>query len=138
MIEEQYVSFETAKMAKEKGFNEKTDSYYTTIGDKIFLTHIWNDNFIPFPENNDEFTRLSVHARADNMSYISAPTKSLLAAWLREIKMIKVFIDFDCFNSGTYRWIISTDGLSWKEFKSGYKTFEEAMEEGLRKALKLI
>ena len=31
MIEEQYVSFETAKMAKEKGFNEKTDSYYMTI-----------------------------------------------------------------------------------------------------------
>ena len=50
MIEKQYVTFETAKMAKEKGFNEKTDSYYTTIGDKIFLTHIWNENFIPFPE----------------------------------------------------------------------------------------
>ena len=88
MIEEQYVSFETAKMAKEKGFNEKTDSYYMTISDTTFLLHIWSEGcFVKSPSNNEKFTRLSVHARADNMSYISAPTKSLLAAWLREIKM---------------------------------------------------
>ena len=41
MIEEQYVSFETAKMAKEKGFNEKTKHLLGTIYDATEKYKVW-------------------------------------------------------------------------------------------------
>lgn len=58
MIEENYVSFELAKMLKEKGFDEPTMSFFR--GDKI----IWQEAFYP--------------------TDIRRPTLQLAQKWLRE------------------------------------------------------
>lgn len=137
MIEEQYISFDTANMAKEKGFNEKTDIYYMNIGDVIFLHHIWYKKcFVKSPSNNEKFTELS----NNNINYISAPTQSLLARWLREKRYIFLSIDIKP-NHGFVYGIkcFDRDFLGHTNFSQfSYATYEEAMEAGLQEALKLI
>src|SRR5574344_1435863 len=65
MIKEQYISFETAKLAKEKRFNEPVCTHYTKTGT------IWHCN------DKEDFNESS--------GVYSRPTQSLLARWLREV-----------------------------------------------------
>lgn len=65
MIEEAYVSFETAKLLKEKGFNEGCTSYFIS------------DNEIALISNRRDFNNHGV--------YLSAPTQQMAMRWLREI-----------------------------------------------------
>jgi hypothetical protein len=114
-MEEQLISFETAVLAKEKGFDIKT--LYRFLGEiyrEVDLNcQLW-----------------------DNEYY--APTQSLLQKWLREVHgiMISVDIENDCkyFISLTIISPNSTGDDIWGD----YKTYEEALEEGLLNGLKLI
>ena len=75
MIEEQYISFETAKLAKEKGFDIPTNTYFSYFPkiSEYGLVYVcaklkdYNSEDI----NNGEYR-------------ISRPTQSILARWLRE------------------------------------------------------
>ena len=68
MITEDYVSFETAKLLKEKGFDEATTGTYYEDGTFEHLTiNRWNSKFI-IP--------------------ISAPTLQMTMKWLREVHHI--------------------------------------------------
>lgn len=74
MIQEDYVSFETAKLLKEKGFNEiKCNTCYK-----------WNGNFC----NN----RRSMSG-IDNEICYQAPTLQMAMKWLRKIHNIDVIIN---------------------------------------------
>ena len=78
MIHEEIVTFEVAKLAKEKGFNVPTIRYYLidTVGwVKTAIYNNWNDSTIRY----------------------SAPTQSLLQRWLREERgiIVEVFMDDD-------------------------------------------
>ena len=86
MIQEQYVSFETAKLLKEKGFSEST---------------------IPFYESNGKFcSRIgNVCQPADwsheyKFGYISAPTQQMALRWLREHHLIGIVIVFFAHEDG--------------------------------------
>lgn len=71
-MEEAYVSFETAKLLKEKGFNEPI--------------RCWYDNFQDFHE---EGMRMS---NADCLPpTIMCPTQQMAMAWLREVHNIGIF-----------------------------------------------
>lgn len=75
MITEDYVSFETAKLLKEKGFDEATNRYYNAQYDQIrtvsdtFMWH-WND---------EEFMKRVLMEGA-----IAIPTLQMAMKWLRE------------------------------------------------------
>ena len=71
MITEDYVSFETAKLLKEKGFNEKCGPYYILNGTLINGVIIEGKHNVH--ENN-----------------FSAPTIQMAMKWLREEKGVAV------------------------------------------------
>lgn len=133
-MEEQLISFETAVLAKEKGFNEKTYyAYWRNIEGNYFICDNVNDiNSELLPHN------------------YSAPTQSLLQKWLREKHFIfveislnfcpKSEIDFGygvCVMSNINKW----NNVKWFGLDitgEWYKSYELALESGLQEALKLI
>ena len=123
MIEEQYVSFETAKLANEKGFNEYCNSDYCK-------------GLINYPMEDNWWTNSDINYDGR----ISRPTQSLLARWLREKHniFIGIIIEPDegyCYNTKKF----SKTFLGWTHrYNRCFLTYEEAMEAGLQEALKLI
>ena len=68
MITEDYVSFETAKLLKEKGFDERCFSFY------------WSDGSLD-ANSHDKKTNL----RNSTSSNPVAPTLQMAMKWLREV-----------------------------------------------------
>ena len=131
MIEEEYISFETAKLAKEKGFNEEISTLYKN---GIFKHHKQHHSNNPFISNM---------GMTDNCC--SAPTQSLLARWLRDDCGISVEV-YSSTSHGYGYDICNTDGT---DIGRGYifrgqneyalwDSYEEAMEKGLQDALELV
>lgn len=90
MITEDYVSFETAKLLKEKGFAEPCRfiydaGYFCSIASRDCR---WNEGYGELIEElpNSEFSGI------DNR--ISAPTLAMTMKWLREVHNIFITITF--------------------------------------------
>lgn len=115
---EELISFETAKLAKEKGFNEDCEYNYDMNGE---IHHIGKQN-----HNSHQLK-------------ISAPTQSLLQRWLREIKQIDICVNSVRFTGheeiGYYTYSIKSI-VPTKNYR--FDTYEQALEEGLKQALTLI
>jgi len=124
-MKEEVISFETAKLAKEKGFNENSKGYYNKEGEFIEAALPQGSKF---------------NVGDDNV--FSAPTQSLLQKWLREELKLSVETVFN--GSESFYWIIREMYPLGKEFSSvwderfGWSTYEEAMDAALLKALNLI
>jgi hypothetical protein len=119
-MKEQLISFETAKLAKEKGFNEGCLYDY----------------------NNSSDLRKNVHSLFynDSLDFYIAPTQSLLQKWLREVHNIDVEASL-VYRLNTREYLIRLYKNNTKIILSTfyyYKTYEEALEEGLYQALLLI
>ena len=126
MVKEEYVSFETAKLAKEKGFNEHCNHYYDS--DRKLNYH---DQYI----SNSSLNKLY-----DLQCYL-APTQSLLVRWFRETKELHIEVEFWCYmgeNYCEYTYDISKPYEGVDKDVLWFNTYEEAMEAGLQEALKLI
>ena len=121
MIEEQYVSVETAKLAKEKGFNELCNSDYCK-------------GLINYPHADNEYT----NSQISEDGRISRPTQSLLARWLRENNRISVEYYFEKTSMDWFIAIVMMDEVCHTIYLSGFNTCEEAIEAGLKEALKII
>ena len=125
-MEDTRITFETAKLAKEKGFyqepNRRKVPYYNYKGEF----------------NGDVTDFLRKYLREEDTSEVesvSAPTQSLLAKWLREEHNIHL-IAYKNINIDGYDWCyITTDGIT---NINSYKTYEEALEAGLYQALLLL
>ena len=126
-MEDTRITFETAKLAKGKGFPQETNRleipYYNYKGEFKGDVSDW---------------RIRKYIRGEDTSdieFVSAPTQSLLAKWLREEHNIHL-IAYKNINIDGYDWcFITTDGIT---NINSYKTYEEAYEIGLYQALKLI
>lgn len=123
MIEEQFVSFDTAKMLKEVGFDAPCYIQYSDIG-------IQWDN-APYPENFN----------ADDWGY-SCPTQALAARWLREVHHYAVCV---WFSKDHEKWFYAHGNMDSMVFDTDYNisefiygTYEEAFDAGLQEAIKLI
>ena len=127
-MENELVTFDTAKLAKEKGF--------TIRGIKLmgYTSKFYN-------HNTKTLLAYGRTGRTDLTKAYFAPTQSLLQRWLREEHdLIVVALPYTLDNkerTRVYIWLIH------KKFSSTakdqyFKTFEEALESGLEKALKLI
>ena len=71
MVKEDYVSFETAKLLKEKGFDEPCECFYDTEHNDISIVNGWMD------------TSNSLLEEREFLCY-SAPTLQMATKWLRE------------------------------------------------------
>ena len=125
-MEDTRITFETAKLAKEKGFPQEPNRlkipYYNYKGEFKGDVKDWLSKYLRKEDTSD-------------VESVSAPTQSLLAKWLREEYNIHL-IAYKNINIDGYDWCyITTDGIT---NINSYKTYEEALEIGLQEALKLI
>jgi len=124
---EQLINFDTAKTAKEKGFKDHYGQLsYSSKGEISEWVYKYDHN--GKPETLDAFT-----------DHITAVTQSVLQKWLREKHNINVIPNKQN-NNGQYFVYV------WNKDKEPYalsdsmnsESYEEALEIGLQKALKLI
>lgn len=128
------VSFKTAKLAKEKGFSEKTSSHWQRdYGD------LENDTYPPL----DSFTFWNniPYRNSSEVELVPAPTQSELQKWLRDKHEIHVEVRvYSCSKPEKFEYEVSILDKSygeWVKVDSNLK-FEKSLEKGLQEALKLI
>lgn len=122
MTHEQYISLETARLAKQAGFDWECAARYH---EQQFLPPIrtcidWNNGIFP--------------------SSISAPTQAVLQRWLRETKDMLVLIDFES-GSTNFQYLItsySEPNAATAKVGGWYQTIEAALEAGLQTCLTLL
>ena len=121
---EEFVTLETAKLLKEKGFNEDCK------------------NVIDI----DNILRVTLYRTNSNLpkQCFSLPTQSLAQRWLRETKNLHIEIYRSAVGYGYA--IVKADNGTWQEDDDSrgtndgglWDTYEEALEAGLVECLKLI
>lgn len=136
-MEDTIVSFKTAKLAKEKGFDlEVKDFYYESSQ----LEEVSNRFTLNMNDPIEASMELSFNYREkkEQWNVFSAPTQSLLQKWLREKYNILVEIKFDTISFGyrIFNPLKSTDYFT--EWKYEIWDFEEALDRGLYQALLLL
>lgn len=140
-MEEQLVSFDTAKLAKEKGFDEVCLDTY-----KLDNKTLINKYIIDYEEvvcEDSLKAEFEIKNSNINEAYaITSPTQALLQKWLREIHGINVISNTDI----TLSWVYSIQSLHPYASYTGvylfsmyvYTKYEDALEVALQEALKLI
>lgn len=134
---EEIIKYETAKLAREKGFKILVADAYFTANDNGEIT-LGLSNF-------------------DEPIYgeIKAPTQSLLQRWLRETHNIDVDVvrDSEVHYQDEIRWIVKVS--NWNDIRvknfsiaqlkfpdashhTDFKSYEEALEKGLTEGLNFI
>ena len=116
-MQNEIITFETAKLANEKEFNISQDSGYELNG-KYF-------------DNSQDYDGCKFGYCKE--IYL-APTQSLLQRWLREKHNIYVEVIICNLLDKIYEYEVSTIGSH--KLGSDFKTYEQALEEGLYEALK--
>ena len=112
MIQEAYVSFETAKLLKEKGFGEYTLGFY-------------KDN-----EKKLDFDRFADDWNTKHVGYIAAPTHQMALKWLREVHNIYIMVEHNKLLTPPF-WFKLDDYTS----DSLYTTYEQACEDAIEYCL---
>lgn len=124
MIEESYVSFDTAKMLKEAGFDVPCFNQYTERGT------IWHCDC---PENFNK-----------SQCATSCPTQALAARWLREVHHINVYACFDYERFDERKWFFTQEHTMVNDDSAvycsitNYNSYEEALEAGLKHGLEMV
>ncbi len=110
MIEESFVSFDTAKLLKEVGFNVPCEKWYGESG--FFMS--------------------------GNYKECKCPTQALTARWLREEHNIFIQLNptfdgwlLDLFDLKKHQYILTNKDVN-------ADSYEQALEDGLQEAIKLI
>ena len=130
-MEDTRIIFETAKLAKGKGFPQEANRleipYYNYKGEFKVDVSDW---------------RVRKYIRGEDTSdigFVSGPTQSLLAKWLREEHNIIVLVDYEGIDGYYYKFYSYKEGnKNYDASDKNYNTYEEAYEIGLQEALKLI
>jgi hypothetical protein len=127
MIKEDYVSFEVAKLLKEKGFDENTPVNYFVGDDK---------------PRGCAVGEMIYHKRAEEDTHlISCPTIQMAMKWLREVHRLHCNIGYDNVN---WYWDVQTVRKPVTEDTApkmlpaiatiglAYNTYEEACEAAIK------
>ena len=136
MIEESYVSFDTAKMLKEAGFDVPCRGVYVTD----------RTGYYEFREYDNKQTADDLCWNTEDWfqyEYL-APTQALAAKWLREAHYINVYACFDYEKFDERKWFFTREHTMVNDDSAiycsitNYKSYEEALEAGLKHCLELI
>jgi hypothetical protein len=130
-MKDQLISFETAKLAKGKGFPQ---NQYEAAKD---------NSSAYYPEFIDGTGNISLNHALFNIQYCLAiaPTQSLLQKWLREKRKLIILPLFNENTEEYYCRCVCKETTGFEYYLVTYsekKTYEEALEIGLQEALKLI
>lgn len=133
-MKEQLISFNTAKLAKEKGFEFTGNSFYC---DKYGLCKLGEESLVveePFQiilDCNSEFE--------EGERFYASP-QSVLQKWLREKH--GVYVHVDCKNTvkpeGHFQVEVTHQNERVYSHYGDDKTYEESLERGLERALNYI
>lgn len=130
---DQIVSLETATLAKEVGFDGKVLHFYNHGENELIPNTKLMSISIPMSVEYLETSRATLPSDS-----IAAPTQTALSRWLREKHDIYVSVDIAIFKRGWNVCIISIPKESVCTSAKGFDTYEEAMEEGLKLACKIV
>lgn len=142
-MEDEIVSFETAMLLKEKGFNEPC-SYYYEDDDLYKLGYYHGDGTGLVCNNSPINDRFSCEGMQ-----CAAPTQSLAQKWLRETRNI-TFNANPHSNDGKIIYVVTIKVISSNKYIDFnvmmntsnkaimFKTYEDAIEAGLKYCLKSI
>lgn len=127
-MQEQLISFKTAKLAKKKGY---------AISNQL----VYDENLEILLPKDPAYPGWHDYAICNGIC--AAPTQSLLQKWLREIHNIHIEIDLDTddrfYILKPYKYVIDIyQDIEHKFIKELIDSYEEALEIGLQEALKLI
>lgn len=128
MIKEAYVSFETAKLLKEKGFDSDCFVAYNANGNIESAMELYGEETITNGECSE--------------GDITAPTQQMAMAWLRE-KRIIITMDYDEYEISDnkkvgYGWNIQKIEKPTEYFKISihvFDNYEETVEDALKYCL---
>lgn len=126
MITEDYVSFEIAKLLKEKGFNGECETSY-------YISNKGCENAVSV----GDFTKV----RPWREALIAAPTHQMAMKWLRDVHNIFIVIEphmYDYINEKNSSYVISLwQGDNYYEniTSKDYPTYEDAVEAALKYSL---
>lgn len=137
-LKEKLISFETAILAKEKGFKNACDGFVNKDNEYIFMPDLLYPNNSEFSHNSEEDPEVVEWKELMN-TLVLAPTQSLLQKWLREVHEISIKID-DYYTNSRVRFDYNVCELGSQEDNPVgiFETYEEALEIGLQEALKQI
>ena len=148
-MEDTIINFETAKLAKEKGFDiNGQDVFDLKNNNKIInfkdlaVQEFIEDVETGYRDKALNYLKEDINRTDDNSDeeyYLLAPTQSLLAKWLREEHNIIVLVDYEGIDGYYYKFYSYKEGnKNYDASDKNYNTYEEAYEIGLQEALKLI
>lgn len=125
MDNEDFVTFETAKLLKENGFSEKVTSVYIHVyyGDNGWRLR---DGYNKDDYNHHEW-----------FGIFSAPTLWEAQKWLRDNKKLHVLVDFNIVGTWFYK-VFPIIGCCVNESFLGFPTYEAALSAGIDSSLDLI
>lgn len=126
-MKEDYVSYEVAKLLKEKGFD-------------------WECNQIYFSDNPSIYLGYKNINHNEDVTTISAPTHQMAMRWLREVHKIIISFNASFFNSieQHFDWNIRINSLKYLDDKEHFdpiyintksEVFEEAVEDAIKYCL---
>ena len=123
-ITEDYVSFEIAKLLKEKGFDEICFTWYTGKG--------------KFKQGKNTYDDYHMnHFQDMDVAKCSAPTLQMAMKWLREVHnlFVDIYYDYD-FREG-YKFSIHklTKGTTLETNNENYSTYEQACDKAIKYCL---
>lgn len=124
MITEQYVTFETARMLKEAGFDVPVHNFWNYIREYVEGR---SDRAVNFNRENHQTSR---------------PSQPLAVRWLQEVHKIHLFANY-FFEDCDWFYVVEDlkeldPGIAIQANENSYKSAEEALEAGLQAILKLI
>lgn len=126
-MKEQLIGFETAKLAKEKGFDIPCNEH----------CFIGNTGKIVF-EKSVHCIDWGNRPNVKTIQKYSRPTQALLQKWLRETHNLHITLFSSSQESWMFRITEPHQKLEEGLYGEDYYTYEEALEEGLQEALKSI
>lgn len=143
-MEEEYILRDTAQLAKSKGFNEWCDAWYC------------NSN-LEIRGRGDIINERMTNTKLESLSgldeeYVTAPSQSLLAKWLREAHNMFIYIDMRKYTARYKDGKVNIYALYYYKIVNNINTevivestnmedsfsYETVYELGLQKALTLI
>ena len=142
-MEDEIVSLETAMLLKEKGFNEPCCHFYED--NELHELNYYQGNGAGFVRNNSQINDMMY---CEEMQ-CAAPTQSLAQKWLRETHHI-TFNANPHSNDGKIIYVVTIKVISSNKYIDFnvmmdtsnkaimFKTYEDAIEAGLKYCLKSI
>jgi len=143
-MKDQLITFETAKLAKELGFDEFTNTsfiLYLKDGDGEYRdTQYRKDDVEASSFING---RNSHHFKSEYYEIYSRPTQSLLQKWIREKHNLHIHFNTTTDNKWYCTLVMTNNDAGFMgggclKKKTEHDSYEQALEEALFEALKLV